>query len=157
MECFQRPVQQDARVKCIAYCIRIHHLWGQWTLIPLLLCKTGTGWILPTASLQKLFHIHVLSVNYQAAIWRCCLVSQPAVPDPKTRGCMDHRWRWQTRHGCVKQVLHMMSCKCTCVYKLPDLRCPMNTLKGTNMCKLETCTNQKEDDEDEVAEVQVDD
>ena len=59
-------------------------------------------------------------------------------------------------HQTLKQVLHMMSCKCTCVYKLPDRGCLLNTLKCTNMCKLETCANQKEDDEDEVAEVQVD-
>ncbi len=32
-------------------------------------------------------YMHVLQANYQAAIWRRCLVSQPAVLEP----WMDHR------------------------------------------------------------------
>jgi len=31
-------------------------------------------------------YMHVLRANYQAAIWRRCLVSQPVVPDPKSHG-----------------------------------------------------------------------
>ena len=44
---------------------------------------------------------------------------------------------------------------CACL-QLPDCACLVNQLKCTDMCKLQTCTNQRTEDEDEVA-VELDD
>ena len=45
----------------------------------------------------------------------------------------------------------MLSCKCVRACKLPDCVCPVHQLKCTYMCKLQTCTNQREEDEDDEA------
>ncbi|KAI4811883.1 hypothetical protein KUCAC02_014754 [Chaenocephalus aceratus] len=101
-------------------------------------------------------HMHVLRANYQTAIWRRCLVSEPVVPDPK--GC---GWttgddgsleiEWMQGSPAPDAVLQLMSCKCACICKLPACVCLENQLKCTDMCKLQTCTNQRSEDEDEVA------
>ncbi|KAJ4929373.1 hypothetical protein JOQ06_004982 [Pogonophryne albipinna] len=101
-------------------------------------------------------HMHVLRANYQTAIWRRCLVSEPVVPDPK--GC---GWttgddgsleiEWMQGSPAPDAVLQLMSCKCARICKLPACVCLENQLKCTDMCKLQTCTNQRSEDEDEVA------
>lgn len=97
--------------------------------------------------------LHILRSNYQAAIWRHCLVNQPTVPDPK-----EHGWttdeegnltiEWMRGSPAPDAVLQLMSCKCARACKLPDCTCLANKLKCTDMCKLQNCTNQKTDDEE---------
>ena len=101
--------------------------------------------------------MHVLRANYQAAIWRRGLQSQPIIPSPD-----GHGWRTNSGNGLAIEwmrgspapsaVLELLSCRCSRRCKLPDCQCLSNGLKCTDMCKLQTCTNQKVDDEEEVIE-----
>ena len=47
-------------------------------------------------------------------------------------------------------VLELMACKCVKTCKLPDCFCLTNNLKCMEMCKLQTCTNPREEKEDGV-------
>lgn len=44
-------------------------------------------------------------------------------------------------------VLEFMACKCQRTCKLPDCSYLANKLKCTDMCKLQNCTNQREEEE----------
>lgn len=63
---------------------------------------------------------------------------------------------WMCGPPAPDAILAMPSCKCISSCKLPDRTCLTNGLKCTDMCKLQTCTNQKTEDEGEM-EVDVDD
>jgi hypothetical protein len=52
----------------------------------------------------------------------------------------------------VDAVLQMLSCKCKHCCKLPECTSLSNGLKCTDMCKLQTCSNQLSDNyEDDVS------
>jgi hypothetical protein len=97
--------------------------------------------------------MHVLHANYQAAIWRRSLQSQPFVPSPS--GC---GWttdddgklaiEWMQGSPAPDSVLQLLSCKCVRSCELLDCPCLTNGLKCTNMCKLQTCNNQPTEDEE---------
>lgn len=63
---------------------------------------------------------------------------------------------WMQGPPAPKAVLELMACMCARTCKLPDCSCLANKLKCTEMCKLQTCSNQWEDD-DEEAVVELDD
>lgn len=58
---------------------------------------------------------------------------------------------WMRGSPAPEAVLQMLSCKCVRACKLSDCVCLVNQLKCTYMCKLKTCTNQREEDEDDKA------
>ena len=57
--------------------------------------------------------------------------------------------RTPSTNGCPRAA-GPRACKCFKTCKLPDCSCLTNNLKCTEMCKLQTCTNQREEKEDEV-------
>ena len=100
---------------------------------------------------RECLFMHVLRANYQAAIWRCSLQSQPSVPGPTKNG-----WttdddgqlviHWMRTPPAPDVVLELLACKCLRCCKLPNCTCLTNGLKCTDLCKLQTCTNQKPDE-----------
>ena len=103
---------------------------------------------------------HVRRANYQAAVWRRSLVSQPVIPDPTGFG-----WsadpdgnlfiEWMKGSPAPDAVLELLACKYKCTCKPPDCACLANRLKCTSMCRLASCTNQVADETE--VEVQFDD
>ena len=94
-------------------------------------------------------YMHVEWANYQAAIWNCCLQASPVVPSPTLHGWTDNDGKlaihWMRSPPAPDVVLELLSCKCVRSCKLPDCRCLSNRLPCTDMCKLQTCSNQKQD------------
>ncbi|KAJ8251972.1 hypothetical protein COCON_G00212840 [Conger conger] len=96
--------------------------------------------------------MHSIRANYQAAIWRRSLQTQPSVPSPK-----DHGWttddqgqleiQWMRGSPAPDAVLQFLSCKCVRSCKPPQCTCINNGLKCTNLCKLQTCVNQHSEEE----------
>ena len=84
---------------------------------------------------QDCLFMHVLHANYQAAIWRCCLESQPFVPSPKRYGwTTDDNGKLGMRGKPASDaVLQLLSCKCVRTCKLPDCTCLANGLKCTDI------------------------
>lgn len=64
---------------------------------------------------------------------------------------------WKRGPPAPLAVLELMACKCVRICKLPDCSCLANRLKCTEMCKLQTCTNQREEEEDVEVNVTLDD
>ena len=91
---------------------------------------------------------HLLRANYQAAIWKCCLHARPTVPDPTKCGWIDYDGklaiRWMRSPPASDAVLELLACKCVRSCKLPKCTCMANGLACTNMCKLQSCSNQKQ-------------
>jgi hypothetical protein len=93
---------------------------------------------------------HILRANYQAGIWVRALESHPNIPPPELHG-----WKnsgnsieidWMSCEPAPTAVLELISCTCSrqcivtsCCYIINGLRC-------TDMCKLKTCENFKEND-----------
>ena len=96
--------------------------------------------------------MHVIRANYQAAIWRRALQKMPPVPSPK-----DHGWdidadgqlviQWMRGTPAPDTVLQLLSCMCKRSCKLPDCICLNNGLKCTHLCKLQSCSNQPNEEE----------
>ena len=87
-----------------------------------------------------------------AAIWRCSLQSQPAVRDPAENGWTTDgdgklAIHWMRTPPAPQMVLDMLACKCARSCKLPNCSCLANGLHCTDLCKLQTCSNQKSEDE----------
>ena len=57
---------------------------------------------------------------------------------------------WMKGPPAPMAVLELMSCQCRRKCQLPDCTCLAYKLKCTEMCRLQTCENQRQDDEDEV-------
>ena len=102
--------------------------------------------------------MHLLRANYQAAIWKCCLHARPTVPDPTKCGWIDDDGKlaihWMRSPPAPDAVLELLACKCVRSCKLPKCTCIANGLACTNMCKLQSCSNQKQhEDEDDSVEL----
>ena len=54
---------------------------------------------------------------------------------------------WMHGSPAPDAVLQLFSCKCLRVCKLPQCTCLINGLKSTEMCKLQTCNNQADEEE----------
>ncbi|KAG0722039.1 hypothetical protein GWK47_045206 [Chionoecetes opilio] len=84
--------------------------------------------------------------NFQAAIWRRCLEPKANVPSPSEHGWTEEDGKlnilWMRSAPAPEVVLELLACKCSRVCKLPDCACLVNGLTCTDMCKLQTCTNQ---------------
>ena len=95
--------------------------------------------------------MHAKRANYQNGIWNRSLTANCIVPNP-TDG---HGWNvengsliinWMTGLPAPEVVLDFMSCKCRKECKLPDCECLVNGISCMASCKLQTCTNMREDD-----------
>ncbi|KAK5859272.1 hypothetical protein PBY51_003352 [Eleginops maclovinus] len=106
--------------------------------------------------------MYAMRANYQAAIWRRSLKTQPSVPDPKESGwTTDDEGKlaieWMSGLPAPDAVLQLLTCKCTRSCKLPECTCLTNGLKCTDMCKLQTCSNQPSEEEPTVELTDSDD
>ena len=107
---------------------------------------------------------HIQRANYQTAIWRRCLESQPDVPSPVGQG-----WKlvdgglgidWMDMQPAQQSILELTSCKCNkSKCKVPgadDQCCASMDLPCTDLCECKNCDNMVTLDEepiiDEVAE-----
>ncbi|KAJ8364810.1 hypothetical protein SKAU_G00136410 [Synaphobranchus kaupii] len=100
---------------------------------------------------DALVGVHAFTGCDSAAVWSHCLEGQPDIPEPNRHG-----WKtddkgmlmldWMRGPPAPMAVLELMACKCGRPCKLPDCSCLANKLKCTEMCKLQTCTNQREED-----------
>lgn len=101
---------------------------------------------------QDCLFMHLVHANYQAAIWRRSLQTQPSVPNPKNHGWTTNDEgqldiQWMRGSPAPDAVLQLLSCKCVRLCKLPECTCFNNGLKCTNLCKLQTCANQCSEEE----------
>ena len=93
---------------------------------------------------------HSLRANYQAAIWKRSLQSCPQVPSPVGSGwCLEDgklTIDWMSGEPAPQAVLELLSCQCSRICKLPGCTCLTNGLKCTDLCRLQDCTNRREED-----------
>lgn len=54
---------------------------------------------------------------------------------------------WMGGEPAPRAVLELLSCQCTRACNLPRCTCLASGLKCTDMCRLQDCSNQAEDDE----------
>ena len=98
------------------------------------------------AEIDCLFR-HLPRANYQAAIWKCCFHVRPTVPDPTNCGWIDDDGKlvihWMRSPPARDAVLALLACKCVLSCKLPKCTSKANGLACTDMCKLQSCSNQK--------------
>ncbi|KAG0717882.1 hypothetical protein GWK47_053560 [Chionoecetes opilio] len=114
--------------------------------------------------------MHALRANYQAAIWRRSLQSQPFVANPTDCGWMTDEdgklaVNWMRGSPAPDAVMQLLSCKCVRSCELPKCTCLSNGLKCTDMCRLQTCQNkaieeepvaQQSDSESDVDDIEED-
>ena len=96
--------------------------------------------------------MHALRANYQAAIWRRSLQSQPFVANPTDCGWMTDEdgklaVNWMRGSPAPDAVMQLLSCKCVRSCELPNCTCLSNGLKCTDMCRLQTCQNKAIEEE----------
>ena len=99
---------------------------------------------------------HILRANYQALVWKSCLVACPVIPAP-----IGHGWKhegendayaidWMSVNPAPNAVLEFLSCNCSRSCESNRCSCVANGLKCTDMCRLRDCTNQETIEVDEV-------
>ncbi len=96
--------------------------------------------------------MHLIRANYQAAIWKCCLPARPTVPNPTKCGwrCDDGKLaiHWMRSPLAPYAVLELLACKRVRSCKLPKCTCMANVLACADMCKLQSCSSQKHQEDD---------
>ncbi|KAJ8403211.1 hypothetical protein AAFF_G00354280 [Aldrovandia affinis] len=103
-------------------------------------------------SCEDCLFMHAMHANYQAGIWRASLQQHPHVPSP-----VEHGWarnddgqltvEWMQGSPAPEAVLQLLSCNCSHRCKLPECQCMSSGLKCTNLCKLQTCDNQPQEED----------
>ena len=103
---------------------------------------------------QNALRKHIDRANYQARVWKNCLVPYPQIPNPS-----GHGWKlensqftidWMTIPPAPDSILEFLSCNCTKSCDSNRCICRTNGLKCTDMCKLKDCSNAtKESDGEE--------
>lgn len=98
---------------------------------------------------------HIQRASYQATIWKKALEAEPNIPDPTLHGWTSQDSNgttvldidWMDCHPAPEAVMELLACSCkvncvpnVCVCIKYDLRC-------TDMCKIQTCKNYKQDTE----------
>ena len=110
------------------------------------------SWQLPPC--ENCLHLHALRANYQASIWRKCLEQHPDIPSPD-----DHGWaiedgllviKWMTGLPAPEAVLEIIACNCKKECTLPKCECLANGFKCTPACKLQSCDNMVDDQDEDV-------
>jgi len=96
---------------------------------------------------------HALRANYQAGIWKRSLETKSVIPDPEGNGWVKDDSSsiaidWMAGTPAPEAVLEMMACQCKRVCKKGECGCIDNGLKCTPMCKLQTCENQRNEEDE---------
>ena len=102
--------------------------------------------------------MHLLRANYQATIWKCYLPARPKVPDPTKCGWIDDDGKldihWMRSPPAPDTVLELLACKGVRSCRLPKCKCMADRLACTYICKLQSCSNQKQqEDEDDIVKL----
>ena len=88
---------------------------------------------------------HTKRANYQAAVWKHCIVQNQSIPKPE-----GHSWqfnkglmtpKWISGAPAPNSILDFLSCDCKKDCNSQKCSCISNKLKCTPMCKLQTCSN----------------
>ena len=100
---------------------------------------------------------HIQRANYQAAIWRRCLLQNPQVPSPVGKG-----WKiekedgveqlvvdWMAGKPAPEAILERLSCSCTRDCSSTRCVCVANGMRCTDMCRLPYCGNQPSAEEED--------
>ena len=100
---------------------------------------------------------HIQRANYQAGIWQRSLQRNPDVPEPSCHGWVrtaagSLNLDWMHGQAAPDTVLELLACQCKRECLQEQCPCLNNGLKCTYMCRLQTCRNQKEGEDDEVLE-----
>ena len=105
---------------------------------------------------NSLFH-HTQRANYQAAIWRKCLINDPETPSP-----IDHGWsrdengnltiKWTSLKPAPEEILELLSCHCKRKFHQETCPCWINGLKCTDACHTFECDNERVIQEEEYYE-----
>ncbi|KAG0712956.1 hypothetical protein GWK47_017301 [Chionoecetes opilio] len=86
------------------------------------------------------------TLNKDCQATQGCLEPKANVPSPSEHGWTEEHGKlnilWMRLAPAPEVVLELLACKCSRVCKLPDCACLVNGLTCTDMCKLQTCTNQ---------------
>ena len=95
---------------------------------------------------QNALKQHMLRANYQSAVWRRALESNPIYPSIE-----DHGWKmtttkrieiqWMTCRPAPVEVLDLLSCDCKHGCQPEKCSCLTNILKCTDLCGCEECEN----------------
>ena len=101
---------------------------------------------------------HLLRANYQVVIWKRCPHARPTVPDPTKCRLIDDDGKlvihWMRSPQAPDAVLELLACKCVRSCKLSTCTCNAHGLACTDMCKLQSCSNQKQqEDEYDIVEL----
>ena len=90
--------------------------------------------------------LHIQRANYQAAIYRRSLETQPDIPPP-----MQHGWsiegesfaiKWMTLPPAPKSLLELVHCQCKATHCVQGrCTCRQNQLPCTDMCRCVECSN----------------
>ena len=98
--------------------------------------------------------MHLIRANYQAAIWKCCLPARSTVPNPTKCAWIDNDDKlaihWMLSPPAPDAVLELLACKYLRSCKLPKCTCMANGLASTDMCKLQSYSSQKQQEDDMV-------
>ncbi|KAG0717345.1 hypothetical protein GWK47_054660 [Chionoecetes opilio] len=89
------------------------------------------GGVKSTPPCEDCLFMHALRANYQAAIWRRSLQSQPFVRTPKDCGWMTDEdgklaVNWMRGSPAPDAVMQLLSCKCVRSCELPKCTCLSN-------------------------------
>ena len=135
--------------------VRCKQQHGRGELTPLQLFCTKRGEVassqLPPC--RDCLFLHVEWTNYQAAIWKSSLQSNPVVPSPTKHGWKEDEGKlaiyWMCSPPAPDVVLELLTRNCVHSCKMPSCTCSSNGLACTDMCKLQTCSDQKLQDDPE--------
>ena len=88
---------------------------------------------------------HTKRANYQAAVWKHCIVQNPSIPKPEGHGWQFNKGlmtpKWISGAPAPNSILDFLSCDCKKDCNSQKCSCISNKLKCTPMCKLQTCSN----------------
>ena len=104
--------------------------------------------------LDSLTH-HIHRANYQAAIWRRCMINDPETPSPVGNGWQrdkngDLTINWVSVKPAPDEILELLSCHCQRKCKQDSCPCWLNRLKCTDACHKYACENETVIDEEEI-------
>ena len=130
----------------VSHIFRAFNNWvDEWPLVPFISEKNGrieSGQLPPCEDV--LFH-HAQRANYQAGIWRRCLINSPTLPDPESCGWFIENnvlhVKWMSGLPAPEAVLEFIACKSRKECTMSSCQCMTNQLKCTAACTLQSCRN----------------
>ena len=113
------------------------------------------SWQLPPCASSLLNHCK--RANYQCAIWKRSLSRNPDIPSP-----VGHGWRvddgqlvidWGDASPAPEAVMELIACNCPRKCLKESCTCLQNGMSCTYLCKLPTCSNMQEEEEEEPGKI----